>query len=37
MEMYFRGAELWDGVTGLNQQDKIALVARLEQEASQAR
>ena len=33
LEMYFRGAELWDGVTGLNQQDKLALMARLEQEA----
>ncbi len=30
MEMYFHAADLWDGVTGLDQQDKVALVAELE-------
>ena len=33
MGLYMRAAQLWDGVTGLNQQDKLALVARLEAEA----
>ncbi|MDO4733612.1 MAG: radical SAM protein [Bacillota bacterium] len=32
MAMYMRAAELWDGISGLNQQDKLAMVARLEEE-----
>jgi len=34
MALYMRAAELWDGLTGLNQQDKLAMVARLEEEAA---